>query len=78
MSVSWKERIECKPDVLCGKPVIRGTRLSVEFLFSLLAAGWEQAQILESYPGLTREDLLACLEYAHELVSTERIVPVSG
>ena len=78
MSVNWRERIECKPEVLCGKPVIRGTRLSVEFLLSLLAAGWEHAQILQSYPGLTREDLLACLEYAHELVGAERIVPISS
>lgn len=78
MSINWREHIECKPGVLCGKPVVRGTRLSVELLLSLLAAGREQAEILSSYPGLTREDLLACLEYAHELVKTERIVPISA
>ena len=77
MNVEWRQRIECKPGVLCGKPVVRGTRLSVEFLLGLLAGAWEFSQILEAYPGLTREDLLACLDYARELVATERIVPVS-
>ena len=55
------ERIVVNPDVLVGKPVVRGTRLSVDFLLGLMAQGWPEAEILRNYPGLEREDLLACL-----------------
>lgn len=58
------ERIVVDPQVLVGKPVVRGTRLSVDFLLGLLAQGWSEAEILRNYPGLTREDLLACWQYA--------------
>jgi uncharacterized protein (DUF433 family) len=54
------------PDVLTGKPIIRGTRLSVEFVIGLMADGWSEADILANYPGIAREDLLACLAYARE------------
>ena len=57
-------RITIDPAVLVGKPVVRGTRLSVEFLVRLMAQGWPEAEILRNYPGLTRDDLLACLEYS--------------
>lgn len=76
--MNWRERIEQKAEVLGGKPVIRGGRLAVEFLLGLMAAGWEQSEILENYPGLTREDLLACLQYAKELLETEQIVALSA
>ena len=76
--MNWRERIEEKAEVLGGKPVIKGSRLSVEFLLGLMAAGWEQREILENYPGLSREDLLACLQYAQELLETEQIVPLSA
>jgi uncharacterized protein (DUF433 family) len=49
------------PEVLAGKPVIRGTRLAVEFILELLAAGQSESELLSSYPGLTREDILACV-----------------
>jgi uncharacterized protein (DUF433 family) len=49
-----------------GKPVIRGTRLAVEFIVELLANGWTEQQILENYPGITSEDISACLRYAAE------------
>lgn len=54
------------PDVLAGKPIIRGTRLSVEFVIGLMADGWSEADILANYPGIAHEDLLACLAYARE------------
>jgi uncharacterized protein (DUF433 family) len=57
-------RITLAPEVLAGKPVIRGTRLSVEFVIGLMADGWTEADILENYPGITHEDILACLAYA--------------
>ena len=55
------ERIVVDPKILAGKPVIRGTRLAVEFILELLAAGQSERDILTNYPGLTREDILACL-----------------
>ena len=58
------ERIELDPDKLCGKPVVRGTRISVEFVIGLLADGWEERDILTNYPGITHEDIIACLTYA--------------
>lgn len=69
------DRITVDPDVLVGKPVIRGTRLSVEFVLSLMAQGWSEEEILRSYPGLVREDLLACLAYAGERISEEKVYP---
>ena len=55
------ERIVVDPKILAGKPVIRGTRLAVEFILELLAAGQSENDILTNYPGLTRDDILACL-----------------
>lgn len=72
------ERIAIDPAVLVGKPVVRGTRLSVEFLLGLMADGWPEAEILRNYPGLVREDLLACLAYAQQRVSEERVYPLAG
>ena len=57
------ERITVDPKILAGKPVIRGTRLAVEFILEQLAAGQSEQQLLASYPGLTREDILACLSH---------------
>lgn len=69
-------RIVIDPNMLCGKPVIRGTRLSVPFIVGLLAQGWSVNQITENYPGLQPEDVYACLEYANEVLQSERIYPV--
>jgi len=55
------ERVVVDPEILAGKPVIRGTRLAVEFNLELLAAGQSENEVLTQYPGLTREDILACL-----------------
>jgi uncharacterized protein (DUF433 family) len=71
-------RISLAPDVLVGKPVIRGTRLSVEFVIGLMADGWSEADILGNYPGVTHDDVIACLAYARDTLSSERAVsPVS-
>jgi uncharacterized protein (DUF433 family) len=71
--MSWQDRIVTDPSILVGKPVVRGTRLSVDFLLGLMAQGWPEAEILRNYPSLEREDLLACLEYARELVREEKV-----
>lgn len=74
----WQERIEINPDVLVGKPVVKGTRLAVEFIVGLLAQGWTEQKVIEQYPGLTHEDVLACLAYAAERLGSERIYPMAG
>ncbi len=68
-------RIALDPDVLTGKPVILGTRLAVEFVISLMADGWSESDILQNYPGVTHEDVLACLAYARDALSSERVFP---
>lgn len=67
------ERIVIEPDILVGKPVVKGTRLSVDFLLGLLAQGWSEAEILRNYPGLEREDLLACWAYASAALAQEKV-----
>jgi len=57
----WAERIIVDPEILGGKPVVRGKRLAVEFILELLSAGQTHSEIIENYPGLSREDILACL-----------------
>jgi uncharacterized protein (DUF433 family) len=75
METTEHPRITLDPAVLDGKPVVRGTRLSVEHLIGLMAEGWNEAEILADYPGLTREDLAACLAYARDLLRSERVYP---
>ncbi len=62
--MDWQNRIVVDPKVLVGKPVIRGTRIAVEFLLDLLANGWTNEQILANYPHLTGDDVQAALHYA--------------
>lgn len=59
--MTWQQHIVADPTVLTGKPVVKGTRLAVEFLLGLIAQGWSEAEILRNYPGLTREQILACV-----------------
>jgi uncharacterized protein (DUF433 family) len=73
---TWHDRINLYPQVLVGKPVIKGTRIAVEHVVSLLAQGWTEAEVLQSYPHLTRDDILACLGYAAERLTSEQ--PIAG
>jgi len=70
------DRIMIDPAVLVGKPVIRGTRLAVEFIVGLLAQGWTVEDILKEYDHITREDVQACLAYAHQILADEKIYPM--
>lgn len=70
------ERIVVDPEIMAGKPVIRGTRIAVEFILELLAAGQSESDIVTNYPGLTREDLLACLSYASYLAHEYKAFPI--
>jgi uncharacterized protein (DUF433 family) len=65
------ERIAADREVLGGKPVIKGTRISVEFILELLASGVTESEILQDYPHLTKEDIHACLEYAAHSMKNE-------
>ncbi|MBD3268081.1 DUF433 domain-containing protein [bacterium] len=71
------ERITVNPEIFGGKPIIRGRRLAVEHVLGMLAAGDDFGTLLEGYPWLEREDLLACLAYARRLVGHERIEPLT-
>jgi len=75
--MGWEERIEFRTDVLADKPVVKGTRLAIEFITGLLAQGWTEAEIIRNYPGLTIEDIRACLVYATELLASERAYPLA-
>lgn len=70
------DRITIDPAILVGKPLIKGTRLAVEFIVGLLAQGWSVEAILKEYDHITREDVRACLAYAHQLLADEKIYPI--
>ena len=71
-------RIALNQEVLTGKPVIRGTRLAVEFVIDLLAQGWTYNDILCNYPGIEIEDIHACLQYASDVLHAEKLYPVGA
>ena len=74
--MDWKNRIVLDPGILTGKPVVKGTRLSVEFVVDLLAQGWTEEEILRNYPQMTREDIYACLGYASAVLRAEKVYPL--
>jgi uncharacterized protein (DUF433 family) len=69
------DRITIDLDIFGGKPIIRGHRLAVEHVLGMLAAGDDLQTILEGYPWMERDDVLACVEYARRLVAHERVAP---
>ena len=74
--MDWQERITFDPKILVGKPTVKGTRISVQHVIDLLAAGWTHEQVLDSYPSLSAEDIRACLAYASELLHGEKVFPL--
>lgn len=74
--MDWKQRIVVDPKILVGKPVIKGTRLAVEFIVELLGQGWDESEIMRNYPGITHEDIAACLMYASNILKTEKVYPL--
>ena len=71
--MDWRRRIVVNPTILAGKPVIKGTRIAVEFVVDLLGRGWTTGQILREYDHLSPEDIQACLAYAGEVLKSERV-----
>jgi len=76
LNMDWRERIVTNPDILVGKPSIKGTRLSVELILGWLAQGWTIEVLLENYPTLTREDVLAALAFAADMMRDERYIAI--
>ena len=74
--VDWKEHVTSDPDILVGKPVIKGTRISVELILGWLANGWSFEQVLESYPHITRDDILAALAFAAEMMREDEYIAI--
>ena len=73
--LDWHERITLDPAVLVGKPCIKGTRISVELIVEALADGWTYEQILESWDHITKQDILACLAYASDVLKMDFVHP---
>ena len=72
--MNWQDHIHADPAILVGKPVVKGSRLSVEFLLDLKATGWTDAKILEGHPQLTPEALQAVFAFSEEIIR-ERAYP---
>ena len=75
--MDWNERIVTDENTCGGRPRIKGTRISVEFLLGLKAAGWSEGHILENYPHLTHDDLQAVFAYAHSIFEDESFLPLT-
>lgn len=72
--MGYQDRIQVNPDVMLGKPTIKGTRITVELILRKLSEGAESRELLESYPDLQREDILAALSYGADVISSEEVV----
>jgi len=72
----WRSRITIDPETLAGKPIIKGTRIPVELILELLANGWTIDELLENYPQLKKEDIIAALKYAAQVLKEERVYPL--
>jgi uncharacterized protein (DUF433 family) len=70
----WRDRIVMDPETLVGKPTMKGARISVELILGWLGSGWGVDDVLENYPHITREDVLAALSFAAEFMRDERFV----
>ncbi len=78
MEVDWRKTITSDPDVLMGKPVVKGTRLSVEFILGLFAEGWTESRVLEEYPNLIAENIRAIFAFATECMREESLYPLDS
>jgi uncharacterized protein (DUF433 family) len=73
----YKERIESNPKVMLGKPVIKGTRITVELILKKLSEGATRQEVIDMYPHLKEEDINAVLEYASEVIKNEDVIDLS-
>lgn len=75
--MNWHEYISSDPDILVGKPVIKGTRIAVDFILDLLAQGWTEQEILDNYPALSKQVIQAVFAFALECMRDERIYEIN-
>ena len=73
-----KTTIETNPEIMGGKPVIKGTRITVEMILRRLSEGQSHEELLEGYPQLTRDDIYSCLTYASNLIANEETIFVQA
>lgn len=71
---SYKDRITVDPEIMLGKPIIKGTRITVELILKKLSEGMTIEELLEAYPHLTREDILAAISYSADVISQEELI----
>lgn len=76
--MKWNEYIESNPDVLFGKPVLKGTRISVELILEKLGDGFSEEDLMNSYPHLTKSQIKACLQFAANYLKSETTFPVAS
>ena len=76
-AVDWENHIAVNPELLAGKPVIKGTRISVELIMTCFADGWSMDDVLESYPHLTREQVLAALRFVADIYKENEFVAIA-
>ncbi len=76
--VTWQNYIHSDPNILHGKPVVKGTRLAIDFILQLLAQGWTPAQVLENYPNLPPEALQAIFIFAIACIQDDRLYKISS
>lgn len=74
--MEWRDRIVSNPSILVGKPTIKGTRISVELILGWLANGWSFEDILAAYPNIGRDDILAALAFAAELLREDEYIAI--
>lgn len=77
MKHRWAMRIITNPDILAGKPIIAGTRISVELILDCMASGWSVDKVVEAYPHITPEDVLAALAFAADVLKKKPFVTVA-
>jgi uncharacterized protein (DUF433 family) len=70
----WKDRIIFEKNIAVGKPIVKGTRITVDFVLDLMSNGWSYDDIRENYPQLTSQDIRACLEYASSVIKDEKVL----
>jgi len=73
-NINYKEKICISPDVMPGKPVIRGTRITVEFILKKMSEGKEIDDIISEYPPVQKDDIMACLAYSADVISKDEIL----
>jgi len=74
--MNWRDQIDCDPEIIGGKPKIKGTRIGVEVILERLGDGWSIEQLMEAYPRITADQIQACQAFAAEMLATDEVVDI--